>query len=356
MHFKKRRPPRGARPGTLVIGDDASAPRMRVIKYDGSALEERDLKDPDELASMLEPGKIVWLDVQGLGDEALLKRLADIFKMHPLAIEDVVNAPQRPKSDSYEHNHLLITRYITAPQLPALEQEQVSVLVGEGYVVTFQEKYGDNFDPVRDRLRSGHTIIRSATSDYLAYALVDAIIDGYYPVLEQLSDYIEELDEAVLENATSETLSSLAEMKHTLTQLRRTMWPQRDAMNRVVRDDNPFISPKVRVFFRDVLDHTQQATEVVESFREVVTSQMNTYLSVVSNRTNDVMRVLTIISTIFIPLTFLAGIYGMNFRYMPELEQRLAYPALLLAMGVICLAQLAFFWRRGWLGGSRKAG
>lgn len=354
MHFKKRRPPRGARPGTLVIGENAQAPKMRVMHYDHESFEEHDVTDPAELERLLQPGKVTWLDVQGLGDEALLRRLAEIFKIHPLAIEDVVNAPQRPKSDAYEHNHLLITRYITVKEVPELEQEQVSVLIGDGYVITFQERYGDNFDPVRERLRSGHHLFRNTGPDYLAYALIDAIIDAYYPVLEELSDYIEELGEAVLTEASVQSLEDLGELKHTLTQLRRVMWPQRDVMNRVVRDDVPFITPKVRLFFRDVYDHTLQATEVVESFREVVTSQMNTYLSVVSNKTNDVMRVLTIMSTIFIPLTFLAGIYGMNFRHMPELEHSWGYPTLLLVMGCISFGQLAFFWRLGWIGRSRR--
>lgn len=327
---------------------------MRVMHYDERVLEEHDITDPEELERLIEPDKVMWLDVQGLGDEALLQRLAQTFKIHPLAIEDIVNAPQRPKSDAYEHNHLIITRYITIKEVPTLEEEQVSVLIGDGYVITFQERYGDNFDPVRDRLRTGHHLFRSAGPDYLAYALVDAIIDGFYPVLEELGEYIEELDTEVLDEATPRTLEDLAEMKHTLTQLRRVMWPQRDVMNRVVRDDVPFISPKVRLFFRDVHDHTQQATEVVESFREVVSSQMNTYLSVVSNKTNDVMRVLTMMSSIFIPLTFLAGIYGMNFKVMPELEHPTGYPAVLVVMGLIAVAQLLFFWRLGWIRRARK--
>lgn len=353
MHFKKLRPPRGARPGTLAISADAQPPAMRVMHYDHESFEEHVVDDPDELERLLEPGKVTWLDVQGLGDEALLLRLSEIFKIHPLAIEDIVNAPQRPKSHAYEHNHLLITRYITMSEPPAVEQEQVSVLIGADYVITFQERSGDNFDPVRERLRNGTSLFRNTGPDYLGYALVDAIIDGYYPVLEELSDYIEELDQAVLEHASLKSLEDLGELKHTLTQLRRLMWPQRDVMNRVVRDDVPFITPQVRLFFRDVYDHTLQATEVVESYREVVTSQMNTYLSVVSNKTNDVMRVLTIMSTIFIPLTFLAGIYGMNFRHMPELEHNWGYPTLLLVMAFISLGQLAFFWRLGWIARAR---
>ncbi len=354
MHFKKRRPPRGARPGTLVLPDDALSPKLRVIRYDSESLDEHDLSDVEELPALLAPGKVLWLDVQGLGDEALLKRLGEIFRIHPLALEDIVNTPQRPKSDAYEHNHLIITRYLALLDTPELEQEQVSVLVGDGYIVTFQEYYGDNFDPVRERLRSGHTVIRAAASDYLAYALVDAIIDAYYPVLEGLSDYIEELDERVLTEASRDSLAELTEMKRTLTRLRHVLWPQRDVMNRIARDEVPFLSAKVRLFFRDVYDHTEHAAEVVESFREVVTNQMNVYLSVLSNRTNDVMRVLTIMSTIFIPLTFLAGVYGMNFQDMPELVHPWGYPTLLIAMGVISMAQLLFFWRLGWIGWPRR--
>lgn len=348
MHYQKRRPPEGARPGTLMLPEGAPAPRLQVIRYAHDSFEERALADVREIDTLLEEGKVLWLDVQGIGDEATLRHLAEVFRIHPLALEDIVNAPQRPKSHAYEHNHLIITRYLELHDGVELRQEQVSLLVGEGYIVTFQEYCGDGFDMVRERLRGGHNLFREAGADYLAYALIDTIIDSYYPVLEQLSEHLERLDGRVLDPKV-DAIAELREAKHTITRLRHVLWPQRDVMNRIARDDVRFLTPRVRIFFRDVHDHTEHAVEVVESFREVVTSQMSVYLSVVSNRTNNIMRVLTIISTIFIPLTFIVGVYGMNFRNMPELTQPWGYPAVLLVMLFISLVQLALFWRMGWL-------
>lgn len=353
MHYQKRRPPEGARPGTLILPEGAPAPRLRVLRYGPESFEERDLEDAREIDGLLEEGQVLWLDVQGLGDEATLRHLAEVFRVHPLALEDIVNAPQRPKSHAYEHNHLLITRHLELHDDVTLRQEQVSLLVGEGYVVSFQEDYSDAFAIVRERLKSGHNLFRETGADYLAYALIDTIIDSYYPVLERLSDHLERLDARVLD-PKADAIAALSQAKHTITQLRRVLWPQRDVMNRITRDDVRFLSPRVRLFFRDVHDHTEHAVEVVESFREVVTSQMSVYLSVVSNRTNNIMRVLTIISTIFIPLTFISGVYGMNFRHMPELQQPWGYPAVLLFMLVISLGQLLLFWRMGWLRSSQR--
>ncbi|MFZ9887208.1 MAG: magnesium/cobalt transporter CorA [Myxococcota bacterium] len=354
MHFQKRTPPRGARPGTLVPGEHALPPRLRLITYDRDSFEERSIERIADIDVHTADERLYWLDVQGLGDEALIRELGERFRMHPLALEDVVNAPQRPKADSYEHNHLTILREFTLVDMPQLMEEQVSVLLGPRYVVTFQEHYGDKYDTVRERLRNHHSSLRLHGADYLAYALIDATVDGCHPVLEALSEHLDELDEEVLLRPTPNTLEALAATKRSLTKLRRVLGPQRDAILRLTREESPLLTPAVQVFFRDVFDHAQQANEVVESFREVAANQMNTYLSVVSNRTNDIMRILTIISTVFIPLTFLTGLYGMNFRFMPELEYRYSYPLLILFMGALSIVQLIFFFKRRWIGRSRR--
>jgi len=229
--------------------------------------------------------------------------------------------------------------------------EQVSIVMAEGYVITFQEHYGDVLDPVRNRIRSGKGLIRGKGSDYLAYAIADTIIDGYYPVLEKVGDRLEAMESEVIENPSPEVLLNLNRMKNQLINLRRSIWPQREAINSLLRDDFDLISDDVRIYLRDTYDHCVQSSEVAEMFREMATGLMNTDLSAIANRTNEVMKVLTIMASIFIPLTFMAGIYGMNFEHMPELHYRYSYPLLWAAMSVTAVGMLIYFWRKGWIGG-----
>ncbi len=350
--FKKRHPAVGARPGTLVIAEGAVRPRISVLRYTEAGVDlDRELTDVEELPALLEsPGRL-WIDVQGLGDEAILRRIADIFAFHPLALEDLVNVPQRPKAEPYDQQLLIVTRMARLVDELDLDLEQVSVMVGERYVVTFQERHGDVLEPVRSRLRTGQGKLATLGPDYLAYSIIDTIADAYFPVLEKLGDRLEALEDEIMTDAGPRTLHTLSRVKNLLLLLRRGIWPQRDAVNTLIRDPSRFIGDEVRVYLRDTHDHCVQTAEVVESYRELVGGLMNTYLTVVANRTNDIMKVLTIIATIFIPLTFLAGIYGMNFDHMPELHDRLGYPILLAVMAVIALGLLGFFHRRGWLSG-----
>ncbi len=223
-------------------------------------------------------------------------------------------------------------------------------MLGRGYVLSFQERYGDVLDPVRVRIREGLGPMRASGADYLAYALLDTIVDGYYPVLEQVSDVLARLEERILTHPGPRSLNRLNRLKGLLVTLRRGIWPQREALNRLLRDGSPFISAEVRMYLRDTYDHAAQVVDVVDSHRELVAGLLNTYLSAVSNRTNDVMKLLTIMASIFIPLTFLAGIYGMNFEAMPELHTPWGYPALLGVMTLTALGMLYYFRRRGWLG------
>ncbi|MCB9709133.1 MAG: magnesium/cobalt transporter CorA [Myxococcales bacterium] len=350
MVLAKTIPPVGASPGTLSIAEGSPPPKVRAILYNETSVQEHQISDLDELASIPHQPLKAWIDVQGTGDEEVLRRIGSIFSLHRLVLEDIVSVPQRPKSEAYDHHHLLITRMLSIRSPDTVEVEQVSIVIGANYVLTFQERYGDILDPVRNRLRKGPGLIRSAGPDYLAHGILDTVIDGYYPVLEALGDQLERLEDRVMLRPTAKTLEQLTDKRHVLLQLRRTLWPQREAVQQILRDEHPMITNQSRVYFRDTLDHCVQVTEVTESYRELIQSLMNTYLSMLAQKTNEVMRVLTIIATIFIPLTFLTSVYGMNFHYMPELSVRWAYPLLLGLMAAVGIGMLVYFRRRGWLG------
>ncbi len=325
---------------------------VRMISYDLDEVDEREITDIEDLAKAMDPENITWIDVQGFGDEKVVRRIGDIFSIHPLALEDIVNMPQRPKTESYDDQLLVITRMVRHTEEKAVDMEQVSMLMGKNYVVTFQERYGDVLDPVRERIRHGQgRPIRRSGSDYLTYVITDTIIDGYYPVIEAIGDHLEHLETVVMDNPSSQTLQELNRTKNLLVNLRRVVWPQRELVSSLMRDENELIVDEVRMFLRDTYDHCVQTAEVIEMYRDMSTGLMNTYLSSIANRTNDVMKVLTIMASIFIPLTFMAGIYGMNFEHMPELHVRWAYPAIWLAMTLTASGMLIFFWRKGWIGG-----
>ncbi len=349
--YRKRHPPAGARPGTLVIPADAARPRIHVVRYAKDVIEEFDVEDAPAVAALLRPGTVAWIDVQGIGDEAVLRGLADLFRVHPLALEDVVNVPQMPKLEGYDDHDLILARMARPDQPERTDLEQVSIFLGKDYVLSFQDTYGDVLDPVRIRLRLGAGPIRKSGADYLAYAILDMIVDAYFPILESVGNRLEELEDRVLERPEPGCLAELNDIRKHLVRLRRAIWPQRDAVNRMIRDESEFLGESARVYLRDTHDHCVQCAEVVEGYREIAGGLFNSYLSVVGNRTNEIMKVLTIMASIFIPLTFLAGIYGMNFDHMPELHARWAYPALLLVMSAVGVAMLFWFRRRGWIGG-----
>lgn len=348
--FKKRHPSVGARPGTLVVSETAPMPQIRVMKYGPDSVHEFDVEEPSELARLVDEDSVTWIDVQGLGDEATLLTIAQQLNIHPLAMEDIVNTPQRPSVAAHDERLLIICRMANCLSASRLEMEQFSVVLGQGLVITFQETYGDVLGPVRRRIRTDGSRLRRFGADYLAYALLDTIVDAYYPILERLGDRLEYLENEVIDRPVPELLRQLIRLKNRLVDFRRIVWAQREMVRALSYEDTPLIGGKVRVFVRDVYDHCVQTAEVVESYREMTTGLMNTYLSSVGQRTNEVMKVLTIMSSIFIPLTFLAGIYGMNFEHMPELSWRGSYPALLLTMLVTGAGMMWFFFKLGWLG------
>lgn len=348
--FRKRHPPAGSPPGTLVIPPGAPAPTIRVTSYGPDDVEEHEVPEVDALAAdRRQP--VTWVDVQGIGDEAVIRRLGEIFSIHPLALEDAVNVPQRPKSEAYERFQLFITRMTRYGAESEVEVEQLSIFLGDTFVLTLQERPGDVLDPLRARIRAGTGTIRRNGPDYLAYAIIDTVIDGYYPVLEAIGDTLEALEAETLERAGPGQLRRLYAVKRQLLEVRRAIWPQREAINELIRAEHPLVSEPVRLHLRDCYDHVVQVIDVTESYRELVGTLMDLHLTMVGQRTNEVMKVLTVMATIFIPLTFVVGVYGMNFTHMPELAVPWAYPAVLAFMAAIAGAMVVYFWRKGWIGG-----
>ncbi len=338
-----------------MIPAEALPPRVRVIRYTPDAIDEAEGTDDLDalIAAQRARGGVTWIAVQGLGDEPLMRRLGELFDLHRLTVEDLVNVPQRPKSEIYDNHHLFISRTVHVDADGLLQYEQIGIVVGAGYVLTVQDTYGDRLDPIRARLQRGGNI-RQSGPDYLAYAIIDAVIDGYYPVMEHVGEHLSQLEDEVVERPAPATLHDLHRLKRDLMALRRAIWPQRDAINSLIRDESPFVSDTVRVYMRDCYDHAVQLIDVVETFRELAGGLVDLYLSSVSNRMNEVMKVLTVIATIFIPLSFIAGVYGMNFDHMPELHFAWSYQAVWLLMIAVAGAMLVYFRRRGWLGQPRQ--
>lgn len=346
----------GALPGTLHIDQDASPSTIVLIDYNEANATRLQLATPEDCVPYIDSESVSWVDLQGLGSEEVLQRLGTVFGLHPLALEDIVNVPQRPKIEEYDDQLLIITRMVMPSRHGSgCITEQVSFVLGKHYVLTVQEEpERDTFRPVRDRIRTSKGTIRKRGADYLAYSLIDTIIDGFFPVLEAYGEQIEELEDEVVQNPNRETLEKIHALKRELLNLRRAIWPQRDALNSLIRDGNELISEEVRIYLRDCYDHAVQVLDMVETYRELAASLMDVYLSSVSNKMNEVMKLLTVISSIFIPLTFIAGVYGMNFNTdkspfnMPELNWYYGYP-LCWALMLSCAGGLVFFfWKRGW--------
>ncbi|MHC4470644.1 MAG: magnesium/cobalt transporter CorA [Planctomycetota bacterium] len=350
---RRRRHSPGTAPGTIVVDPEAVASVIRLVAYGPDGVEEREIDDTQEIAGYLEEWPVTWVNVDGLGDADTIRALGEIFGLHKLALEDVVNVHQRAKVEEYDEQYFVVARIVSLGE--RLATEQISLFLGPKYVVTFQERSGDCFDPVRERIRRGKGRIRKAGPDYLAYALLDAIVDNCFPVLEVYGERLEELESEIMEHPTTDILARVHRTKRDLISLRRTAWPQRDALNSLTRETTPLISDETRLYLRDCYDHAVQVMDLVESYREIAGGLLDAYLSNVSNRMNEVMKVLTIIATVFIPLTFLAGIYGMNFQSMPELGWTWAYPALLLVMAVVAGIMIWKFHRMGWLGAREPA-
>lgn len=350
--FKRRTQP-GAPPGTLVADPSAPKPVMTVIAYGAGGCTERTIHSLEQARALLAEHSVTWINVEGLGDAAAIRQFEQAFALHALALEDVINTHQRPKCEPYENGLFFVAREFALRE--RLTTDQLSIFLGKNFVVTFQEHPGDCLDPVRARIREPSSRFRAHGADYLVYAVLDAVVDSYFPLIEQLGERLEHAEDRILKEPCQKDLNTLHDVKHDLMTVRRAAWPLREALNNLIRDSHPLITPETRTYLRDCADHTVQIIDLVETDRELCSDLRDIYLSTVSNRLNQVMKLLTIISTIFIPLTFLAGVYGMNFHTdagplsMPELLWKHGYLAFWVVCLLIAIALLTLFWRLGWL-------
>ena len=346
----------GTIPGQLHLSEDAPPAELVSIDYDRDKFTRTVIKDPDVIREYLKTHTVSWIDVLGLGNTATWNSLSSIFNLHQMLVEDVVNVPQRPKVEHYQDQLLIVAiMVILNPQQNGFTKEQVSLVLGKNYLLTVQEEpEEDCFHGVRQRIEVDRGIIRKQGADYLAYCLLDAIVDGFFPVLEYYGELIEDLEDEVITRPTRATLERIYKIRRELLVIRRAIWPQRDAINSLIRDGSDLISSDVQVYLRDCYDHTVQVMDMVETYRELATGLMDVYLSAVSNRMNEIMKLLTVVSAIFIPLTFIAGVYGMNFDRaksplnMPELGWYWGYPFCLALMAITAGSLVFFFWKRGW--------
>jgi magnesium transporter len=342
----------GRPPGTLIHVGERKTDRVRitVIDYDESSADEHELDDIEECFPFKDTATVTWINVDGIHDTEVIQKLGDCYGIHPLVLEDVVNTNQRPKLedfDDYIFSVLKMLAYDEEELRP--EFEQVSIVLGPNYVISFQEREGDVFETVRERIRSGKGRVRRSGADYLAYVLMDAIVDGYFVVLETFGEQIETLEEELVAEPDRKTLQKLNDMKREMIFLRKSVWPLRELISALQREESALVKDSTRIYLRDVYDHTIQVIDTVETFRDMLTGMLDIYLSSVSNRMNEVMKVLTVIATIFIPLTFIAGVYGMNFSFMPELAWHWGYPLVWAVMLVVGVLMVVFFKRRKWL-------
>lgn len=345
----------GVAPGTIEIEHNAPQTQLELIDYNQQDLIYLTPLTVQECQKYLDAESVSWLDVSGLGSENLIKEVGQVFNLHPLILEDVINVPQRPKIEEYNEQLLIIIQMaMKKDQEQGFFLEQVGFVLGKNYLLTIQEEPNfDCFEKVRERIQQNKGLIRSKKSDYLAYALWDAIIDGYFPILEEYGERIEDLEDQVVLSPNNQTLQKIYLIKRELLALRRAIWPQRDALNNLLRDHCNLISEPVRIYLKDCYDHVVQIIDIIETYRELASGLMDVYLSSVSNKMNEIMKLLTVISSIFIPLTFIAGIYGMNFNTdspwnMPELNWDFGYPFFWLLIFIISISLIMFFWRKGW--------
>jgi magnesium transporter len=355
--FVKRYHPPGTSPGTLHEPPPEAAPlSLRLVDYTDTAYEERVLASPDDSEPFLARESLTWIHVQGHAEPKVLRKLGEAFQVHPLALEDISSAGQRPKVDSYQ-GQLFVIASMPSMESGNIRPHQVSLFVGTGYLVSFHSGDQDPFEPVRKRIRAGIGTIRSLGSDYLLYALLDTVIDQGFPVLEELGLEIEALEDRAVSRPDRDTLTRIQGLKRQSLLLRRLVWPHREVVNTLLRYQEGIVQESTRIYLRDCYDHSVQIIELLEGYRDTITGLMDVYLSSASIRLGEVMRVLTLIATIFIPLTFITGLYGMNFGSrgtpaplaMPELDWAYGYPAALLLMLGIGIGMLVMFKRRGWL-------
>ena len=352
----------GRRPGYLYIPAGALKPRLFLLSFDVNFYQENEFNTYDELLAFYQqyPDARHWIDVRGYADLELLQKFQEDFDIHPLQMEDVINDYQRPKVEEEDGQLFIVCRMMEFTKENCLEDDQLSIFTGSNYVITFQSDYEDCLEVLRERIRAGKGVIRKRPVLYMAYAIMDVVIDYYFVVLVQVGDYLESLEDYLFEQPDKKTLNQILNIRREVNKFRRLVWSERDKINEMLRDEEIITDEEMRIYFKDLYDHTVQVIDLVDNYKETTGNLTELYLSNINNRMNEIMKVLTIISSIFIPLSFIASLYGMNFSRenpnggvnhlnMPELYNPYGYVTLLGIMGCLIAFQIYFFWRKGWL-------
>ena len=351
-HTKKVSDKIGLPPGSLVhVGKERTETiTISIIDYNEKQFHEETVATVEECSLFKEQPTVTWINVDGIHQIETIEKIGKQFDLHPLILEDIMNTGQRPKIEDFDHYIYIVLKMLQIGKNESeIHAEQISLIVGPNFVISFQEQAGDVFDHVRERIRSDKGRIRKLKSDYLAYALMDAIVDRYFVILEKLEDRIELVEDDLLTNPTPKTLQDIHSLKSEMIFLRKSIWPLREVVSRLERRESTLIQESTAIYLKDIYDHTIQIIDSIETFRDMLSGMLDIYLSTISNKMNEVMKVLTIIATIFIPLTFIAGIYGMNFLYMPELGWHWGYPVVWIVMITIALSMVVYFRRKKWL-------
>lgn len=352
MPVKKRSAKSGLAPGSLIhIGEKKiEKTKITLIDYDETHFQEKQVKFVEECFPFRDRPTVTWINIDGIHQIDIIEKIGEYFGVHPLILEDILNTDQRPKmedSETYIYIVLKMLNYIEKNN--EIKSEQVSLITGTNFVISLMESDSDVFNPVRERIRNGKGQIRKMGPDYLAYSLIDAIVDNYFIIMEKLGERIEVLEEDLVTNPRSDTLKSFHKMQKDMIFLRKSIWPVREVVSSLQRGESKLIQESTSVYFHDIYDHTIEVIDMIEGLRDTVSRMHDIYLSSISNKLNEIMKVLTIISTIFIPLTFIAGVYGMNFEYMPELKSRWGYPAIWIIMAATAILMLNYFRKKRWI-------
>src|SRR4030043_696813 len=350
-YFGQRTKKAGLAPGTpIYIGSGkVHIVKTTIFDYDEGHFQKKDVTNLAECFKFKKAQTVTWINMDGIHDIKKIEEVGKHFDLHPLLLEDVVNTSQRPKIEDYDDYLFIVLKMLyLEDEKNQINQEQVSLVLGPNFLLSFQETQGDVLDSVRLRIEKSKGRIRKTGSDYLAYSLIDAVVDSYFTILEKLGDEIEKIEEALTTNPSSKTMQTIHILKRETIFLRKAIWPLREIIGFMEKRESPLIKKSTEIYLRDVYDHTIQLIDTIETFRDILAGLLDVYLSTLSNRMNEVMKVLTIIATIFIPLTFVAGVYGMNFRFMPELNWPLGYPLILLVMFVAGFSMVLYFKRKKW--------
>jgi magnesium transporter len=348
---RKRAQKVGLPPGTLVYTGEKVDEKVSItlIDYDEQHYQEKEIAGFDQCLLLKDKPGVTWIKVNGIHQVGNLEKLGECFNLHPLILEDILNTDQRPKIEDFENYLYIVLRIINYSPDSELSSEQVSLILGSNFLISLQESNGAIFAPILDRLRTSKGRIRKSGADYLAYALMDLIVDNYFVVLEQFGEVLEYLEEEVVKRPTPETLQDIHRFKYDMIMLRKSIWPLREVVGRLERKESDLIQDATGIYFKDVYDHTIVAIDNIETYRDILSGMLDIYLSSISNRLNQIMKVLTVIATLFMPLTFMAGVWGMNFKHMPELGWVWGYPMALGLMAVVALCMIHYFHRKKWL-------